>query len=235
MNIKTIASSSKGCCYIVSSGEFQLLIECGVSLKKIREALDFDLSKVVGCLVSHEHGDHSGYLQKLEKETNIPIWCTKGTIDRFDLLTSNKLIPYTWVSDMRSPIMTPFGALALPLNHDVECLGFLIEIVEYPNKYRLFYATDTSEVKYTIPGLTHLMIEANYSFENMIESERNKSALSRACEYHLDIDKVVDFVKRHPSLEEIHLIHLSREHADAELFKKMVMDVSGVPVFVAKQ
>ncbi len=89
MNIKTINSSSEGCAYIVESNGSQLLIEMGISLKKIRQALNFDFSGVVGCLVSHEHGDHAKYLPQLEKETFIPIWCTEGTKKRFNLKGCN--------------------------------------------------------------------------------------------------------------------------------------------------
>ena len=69
MNIKTISSSSKGCSYIVESGKHQIIIEAGVPLKRIREALNHDLSKVVACLVSHEHVDHAHYLKQIEKQT----------------------------------------------------------------------------------------------------------------------------------------------------------------------
>lgn len=226
MNIKPIASSSSGCAYVVESGEYQLLIECGVPLKKIREALNHDLSKVIGCVVSHEHGDHANYLPKLENETNIPIWCSRGVKKRFDLSMSHNIVnKFTFypVADL--------AILCLKLDHDVECFGFMI----YLEKKKLFYATDTNMVDYTFPGLSHLMIEANHSFESMIESDRNNSVVKRTLETHLDIDQVVEFVKRHPALEEIHLIHLSDDHSDADLFQKMVSAAIGVPVFVAEK
>ena len=217
MNIKPISSSSSECCYIVESGGYQLIIEAGNSLKRIREALNNDLSKVVGCLISHEHGDHARYVKQIEKETSIPIFCTEGTKERYELKNSFSFEELG------------FNCVPVSLPHDCECYGFIIPA----NQKILFYATDTHDVKYTIPGLTHLMIEANHSFELMLESERAKPQVKRAFETHLSIDKVVEFVKRHPDLEEIHLIHLSDAHSDAELFKKMVQDVAGCPVYVA--
>jgi len=53
--IKSIASSSEGNCYLVSSGETSILIEFGLSFRKIKQALNFDTSSVVGCLVTHDH------------------------------------------------------------------------------------------------------------------------------------------------------------------------------------
>lgn len=224
MKIKSIASSSRGCAYVIESGGYQLLIDCGVPLSKIREALDHDLSKVVGCLVSHDHADHAEFLPQLEKETAIPIFCTQGTKDRYALqlcivISETKMLSIT--------DNIAFGAVSML--HDCECFGFII----YQGGKKLFYATDTGEVKYTIPGLTHLMIECNHSFEKLIESEQNKAAVKRICETHLNIDDVCKFVSIHPDLEEIHLLHLSDAHSDAKQFKEMVQGVSGVPVYVA--
>ena len=201
------------------------MIECGIPLQRIREAIG-DLSQISACLVSHEHADHADYLPKLERQTNIPIWCSKGTRIRFQLYTHNLL-------KNKNVIKIGHTAQILPLilTHDVDCYGFLI--VEENKK--LFYATDTADVKYNIPGLTHLMIEANHSFETMIGSARGKALESRVAQSHLDIDSVVDFVKMHPDLEEIHLIHLSRENSDADLFKQMAIDAAGAPVYVADE
>jgi len=229
MNIKTIASSSSGCSYIVESGGYQLIIDCGIPLKKIRSALDHDLSKVVGCIVSHSHGDHAKYLPQLEKETTIPIFCTAGTKEKFGLKTATVWNPEGGLYN----IAFQFYIKPVPLVHDVENCGFIILAGESPNVKRLLYATDTGELNYTIPGLTHLMIEANYSFDLLVKSTSDKSMIKRVQETHLDIDQAVEFVKRHPDLEEIHLIHLSDNNSDEKLFKRMVQDVCGIPVHIA--
>ncbi len=226
MVIKTIASSSLGCCYLVESNGYQLILECGVSVNKIRQALNFDLSHVVGCLVSHEHGDHSKYLPQLEKETSIPIWCSESTKKRYNLSVCN-----TFEFQMFYIRMPPFNITPVSLCHDVECFGFMIN----GGSDILFFATDTGKINYNIPGLTYVMIEANHSFEKLIESERDRSIVARISENHLDIDKVVDFCKLHPDLKEIHLIHLSDAHSDEALFKKMVSSATGVPVYIAKK
>jgi phosphoribosyl 1,2-cyclic phosphodiesterase len=227
MKIKSINSSSKGCAYIVESNGKQLLIDCGVPLKRIRKALNHDLSNVVGCLVSHEHGDHSEYLPQLEKETDIKIYCTYGTQDQWNIEN------YHWLMDQEH-FFTPgleFCIWPLKLQHDVECFGFL---VRHKTK-NLFYATDTSEVNYKIPGLNYLMIECNHSSEKLIETEQNKSVVKRICETHLSIENVLEFVKNHPDLEEIWLLHLSSRHSDAKLFKEMVQNVAGCIVHVADE
>lgn len=55
VRLKVINSCSGGNSYILQSDTGSLLIECGVPFKRIQKALDFDLSNVQGCLISHAH------------------------------------------------------------------------------------------------------------------------------------------------------------------------------------
>ena len=57
--LKIVGSSSSGNAYILDCGSEQLILELGVSWKEILKALNFDLSKVRACLVTHSHQDHS--------------------------------------------------------------------------------------------------------------------------------------------------------------------------------
>jgi phosphoribosyl 1,2-cyclic phosphodiesterase len=228
MNITSIASSSAGNAHIIESGGYQLILDMGVPLSRIREALNHDLSKVVGCLVSHEHMDHCSGLSQLVKGSSIPIFCSEkvkeacgiGICDTFEFQL------FKWVRGC-------FNITPISLVHDTECFGFFI--FDIKTRKKLLYATDTGEINYTIPGLTHLMIEANYSFDRLIDSEVNTAARKRIAETHLSIDQVVEFVSRHKELEEIHLLHLSDGHSDAIEFKRMVQDVAAVPVYVANK
>ena len=221
---------------MIESGGSYLLLDMGVPLSRIREALNHDLSKVVGCLVTHEHADHAGFLPQLERETDIPIYCTEGTRKAFYLSNRCQCIKhkkYFKCGDV-------FEVFCTELSHDkdpfIECFGFVV----WCRGKKLFYATDTGSVInpgsakfYQFVNLTYLMIEANHSFQALIDSDLHPAAVKRICETHLSIDQVCEFVERHPDLEEIHLIHLSDGHSDAKEFKRMVQDVSGVPVFIA--
>ena len=55
MNIKVIGSGSSGNCYRIDDGKTALLIECGLPIKKIKEKLNFNLTGICGCLLSHSH------------------------------------------------------------------------------------------------------------------------------------------------------------------------------------
>lgn len=52
---KVLGSGSKGNCYLIETSKEILILEAGLKWKDIVLGLDFDLSKVVGCLISHEH------------------------------------------------------------------------------------------------------------------------------------------------------------------------------------
>ena len=49
-----LASSSAGNAYLVDDGEARLLVECGVSYRKLRRLTGFDMANLSGCLVCHE-------------------------------------------------------------------------------------------------------------------------------------------------------------------------------------
>lgn len=57
MRFICLGSSSKQNGYLLkaSNGDC-LIIECGVSIKEVKKALGYDLTKVVGAIVSHTHG-----------------------------------------------------------------------------------------------------------------------------------------------------------------------------------
>jgi phosphoribosyl 1,2-cyclic phosphodiesterase len=55
IQIKPLASGSAGNCYYITDGRSPLLIEAGIPIKKIKQGLNYKLSEIEGCLISHEH------------------------------------------------------------------------------------------------------------------------------------------------------------------------------------
>lgn len=54
--LKCFGSSSSGNGYILENENEALLIECGCRFMDCKKAMNFQISKIVGCLISHEHG-----------------------------------------------------------------------------------------------------------------------------------------------------------------------------------
>lgn len=53
--MRCLSSSSSGNCYLLESKTECLVLEAGISFKEAKKALNFNISKVKGVLVSHEH------------------------------------------------------------------------------------------------------------------------------------------------------------------------------------
>lgn len=56
MRLHVLGSGSEGNTYLVNCDNDILILDCGISLKDTKIALNFDLSKIVGCFISHSHG-----------------------------------------------------------------------------------------------------------------------------------------------------------------------------------
>lgn len=84
MRLCSIASGSSGNCIYVGSEATHLLVDAGISGKRVEEGLKYlELSgrDVDGILITHEHSDHIAGLGVLSRKYEIPIYATKGTIE----------------------------------------------------------------------------------------------------------------------------------------------------------
>ena len=66
MKLKILGSSSSGNCYILDNGNEALIIEAGIKLLDVKKALGWNIRKVVGCLITHQHNDHSKYIKNMQ-------------------------------------------------------------------------------------------------------------------------------------------------------------------------
>lgn len=57
MRMKVVGTGSSGNCYLLFDDEGRaLVLDCGVKLESVKKALDFNVSCISGCFVSHSHG-----------------------------------------------------------------------------------------------------------------------------------------------------------------------------------
>jgi phosphoribosyl 1,2-cyclic phosphodiesterase len=92
MKICSIASGSSGNCIYIGSNNTNILIDVGISGKKVENGLkEIDISPhdLDGILVTHEHSDHVKGLGVMARRYNIPIYVTNNTWD--EIYTSKKL------------------------------------------------------------------------------------------------------------------------------------------------
>lgn len=82
MKLCSIASGSSGNCIMAGTDGCQVLIDVGISGKRIEEGLNtigLTTSEMQGILVTHEHIDHVSGLGVLARRYSIPIYATEGT------------------------------------------------------------------------------------------------------------------------------------------------------------
>ncbi len=87
MRMFSVASGSSGNCICVGSNNTHILIDAGISKKRIEEGLrekDIDLSDIDAILVTHEHSDHISGLGVVSRKYSIPIYATSETLTQIE-------------------------------------------------------------------------------------------------------------------------------------------------------
>jgi phosphoribosyl 1,2-cyclic phosphodiesterase len=82
LRVATLASGSSGNCAVVSDGRVHILIDAGISTRRIAQglkALGLELRHISGVLITHEHTDHVAALPVLCKQTAAPLYTAEGT------------------------------------------------------------------------------------------------------------------------------------------------------------
>lgn len=85
MRVVTFASGSTGNCTLVSDGGCHILIDAGISARRIREnlsACSLTADDLSGILITHEHTDHVSGLKTLVKYHEIPIFAPRTVSNR---------------------------------------------------------------------------------------------------------------------------------------------------------
>lgn len=234
MKLKVLGSGSSGNSYalIADNGEI-LAIEAGCKFLDFKKMIDWKISNVVGCIVSHEHGDHALYIKDF-MQSGIPVYTAFETQSALEIITRECTIaiPPRTVRQIGSFSVTPFNVL-----HDteIECYGYLIKHEEMG---QLLFMTDLEYCKYNFSKLNieHIMVEANYDMELVDRDEPNYEHRLRG---HMSLDTALKFISTNdnPTLRNVVLIHLSDKSGDPALFKQKteVTVKYGANVYIAEK
>ena len=229
MKFEALASSSAGNAYIVSDTDTRILLECGVSHKKLQKLSGFQLSEFQGCLVSHEHKDHAKAVEELI-ERGMTVYMSQGTAEALwvkaeaegdnpsvscadsSLYTREPLVEaVNTVEAMEQFNIGSLDIVPFTTFHDArEPLGFLIK--SRVDGDVLAFATDTVNLRYKFPGLNILAIEANYDKAILERCEKMPEKVRyRITNSHMEIDTLCDYLRGLDlsQCREIHLLHLS--------------------------
>lgn len=233
MVLKVLGSSSKGNCYILEASDGVLIIEAGIPAIDVKKALHFKINNVLGCIISHQHRDHSKFLKDIIS-SGIKVLALE------DVFVSHNLSNHSFcktIEPMHGYKIGSFKIFAIPVSHDVPCLGF---IVEHQEMGKMLFITDTMMLEYVIPKIDHIMIEVNYCDkilqENIDAGVVPVSMRDRLLHSHMELQTAKDIIKANDlsNVKELILLHLSDNNSNSELFKAEMEKVSGKPVYIAK-
>lgn len=154
MKICTIASSSSGNCTLVTDGSVNILIDAGVSMRRIVAGLrraSIAPENLTAVLVTHEHSDHINGLPMLLKYYETPVFTTRGTAAGIRAVCP---AADRYITEFSAGDIFELGSLSVrsfPTPHDTpESVGFRLT----DEKGKTFVlATDTGH-------LTDVMLEA---------------------------------------------------------------------------
>lgn len=222
MVLKVLASGSAGNSYILENDKEAFIIEAGIPFKELIRHVDH--RKIVGCVVSHEHKDHSAYVGQ---------YCMRGI---------KVFTPYSISKENALNTGICFGSDSFSFecfdnHHNVPCYGFRIwhKDIGY-----LIFATDTGYIEYTFKDVSHWLIECNNSKELMdsaVENGLHPSLADRIVKDHMSLETCKDYLSKNDlsHTRNIVLIHLSDGNSNAEQFQREIHELTKKDTYIAEK
>jgi len=229
----SLASGSSGNCYFVGTDNYGILIDAGISIRSLKKGLKekgIAIEQIMAVFVTHEHTDHIRSVGCLGEKYGIPVFTTEkihqGINDSpftdVKLYTSRRIIEKEIAVYIKDLKITAFD-----VPHDAtECVGYLVAY----KQHKLVLATDVGHINEKvgeyIRTANHLVIEANYDREMLINGKYPpflKGRISNGSG-HLSNSEAADFLAANFDLhlKNIWLCHLSKDNNHPELACKTV-------------
>ncbi|NLZ82013.1 MAG: MBL fold metallo-hydrolase [Clostridiales bacterium] len=228
MRLSSIASGSSGNCIYVGSNNTHILVDCGISGKRIEAGLNENEIKgedLSGILITHEHTDHICGLGVMARRYGIPIYATRETLYKIENTTALGKVPTEifviieadqtfQIEDLTiHPFIISHDAanpVAYRISHESQSIAVATDMGRY-NDY----------IVENLAGVDALLIEANHDV-NMLQAGSYPYPLKRRIlsDYgHLSNESSGKLLTKilHDGLKHIFLGHLSKENNYEEL------------------
>ena len=210
MLLRCAGSSSEGNCYSLTDSSGQvLLIEAGVSHGKLCRFIHWNITNVVGCIVTHHHMDHVASASRLRMKgvkTYLP----------FELDEHRKEVVFGNFKIKSFPLTNSMNKFVHTNGDGTECpiFGFLIE---HDVMGKMVYITDCEYCRYTFRKLkvNHILIGVNYQKEY---TSLDEAKFGHVVTGHMSEDTALEFIKANDTdaLQNVIACHLSEESCNAD-------------------
>lgn len=196
-----------------------------------KKALGFNLQKVRGCIVTHRHSDHSKYAAEYAS-AGIRVLALADVLEAKGITRNGMAIQLGNAYRLGGFVVTPFE-----VRHDVPCVGF---VVQHSECGKVVFITDTYACQYRFKGVTHYLLEANYSDEILAANIENGSVpvgmRDRLLTSHFELQNSIRYLlaSDRSQLQKVVLIHLSDGNSNEAQFVQAVREATGKPVYAAR-
>lgn len=228
MRLCSIASGSSGNCIYVGSEQAHVLVDVGISGKRIEAGLnliDLTAKEIDGILITHEHSDHIKGLGVIARKYQIPVYATGGTVDAMSRMNTLGKFPEGIFREIRedepfsikdltvNPFTIPHDA-AQPVGYRFSCNGHSVGIATDLGKYNEYIVEN-------LQNLDALLLEANHDIR-MLQVGKYPYYLKQRIlgdRGHLSNENAGRLLCRllHDNLKAVFLGHLSKENNYEEL------------------
>ena len=223
MRMVSIASGSSGNCIYIGSDRTHILVDAGISNRRIEKGLNeigIKGSEINGIVITHEHSDHVRGLGVLARKHEIPIYGTKETLEEIRGMSSLGEFSADLMHEVRPDVEFSIGDLELqPFSIDHDAANPVAYRVKHERK-SVAVATDMghydSYVIDHLQGLDALLLESNHDV-NMLQTGPYPYYLKRRIlgdHGHLSNENAGRLLcwLLHDNLKKVLLGHLSKEN-----------------------
>ena len=229
MRFVSFASSSRGNCTLISYKDTNILVDCGISKKRLVENLskyDLTLSDIDCILLTHSHSDHISGLSKVLENSNIKVTGLRETLvsvsesleadgvkinyDNFKILR-----PVNYLNDGMAIRINDIKFLPLKGCHDVPSLYYKFELGDIKVAILTDMGQYNDNVVESLKDVNYLMLECNYDVNMLLNSNRPEILKSRILGQggHLSNVECSEIILKiaNDNLKEVYLSHISDE------------------------
>ena len=224
----SLSSGSCGNCYYLGTEDTGILIDAGVSLRRLKKVLqeyDLNMDSFSAVLVTHDHLDHIRHLGSFCKRLSKPVYTTE-TIHK-------ALARHTFTAPTIGPCrhllsegewndVAGMKVRYFIVPHDAtQTVGYAIEVEGHKFVIMTDIGRMTDEAVAFARDAHTVVVESNYDMDMLMGGPYTyelKMRIVQGCG-HLSNDECADAIRRfwHPALRNIFLCHLSENNNTHEL------------------
>ena len=232
LEVHVLASGSDGNCTVIESDGEAIMIDAGISCKKIlkqmeQEGVDKEMVKAI--LVTHEHSDHVSGAGATARKLGVPVMCNEATFSTLSLGS----VDYVPIDPSGSFDIGQFHVTPLPTVHNaVQPCAYYTQV----DGKKVLLATDTGKLTFQIEAALKeadiAVIEANYDARMLAEGPyppQLKQLIGSDHGHMCNVD-TAKAIRRTmtDSGRQIFLAHLSRTNNEPDIARETVSEITGI-------